>query len=109
MRVLIAGAAGQLGRAVQATAPAGVDIIAPPEAEFDILDAVKVAAVVSAAKPDLVVNAAAYTAVDKAEGDYETALAVNATAAASPGWTPAPIAACWTRRCMCGSWRNGRG
>jgi dTDP-4-dehydrorhamnose reductase len=83
MKVLIAGAAGQLGRALQATAPAGVDIIAPPEADFDILDAAKVAAVVSAAKPDLVVNAAAYTAVDRAESDYDVALAVNATAAAS--------------------------
>ena len=93
MKVLIAGAAGQLGRALQATAPAGVEIIAPPEAEFDILDAARVAAVVAAAKPDLLVNAAAYTAVDKAEGDYATALAVNATAAASLAKAAADIGA----------------
>jgi dTDP-4-dehydrorhamnose reductase len=81
MKVLIAGAAGQLGRALQATAPACAEILAPPEADFDILDARQVAAVISAAQPALVVNAAAYTAVDKAEADYATALAVNATAA----------------------------
>ncbi|WP_374387033.1 dTDP-4-dehydrorhamnose reductase [Sandaracinobacter sp.] len=81
MKVLIAGAAGQLGRALQATAPAGVTIIAPPEGEFDILDDSKVSAVVASAAPGLVVNAAAYTQVDKAETDLEAAEAVNGTAA----------------------------
>lgn len=81
MKVLIAGAAGQLGRALQATAPAGVTIVAPLEAEFDILDDTKVAAVVAATGPGLVVNAAAYTQVDKAESDVATAEAVNGTAA----------------------------
>lgn len=81
MRVMIAGSAGQLGRALQATAPTGVELLAPPEAEFDILDAAKVEAVVRAGRPALVVNAAAYTAVDKAEGDRAAAFAVNATAA----------------------------
>lgn len=82
MKILIAGAAGQLGRALQTTAPAGAVIVAPPEADFDILDAAQVAALVAVVKPDLLVNAAAYTAVDKAETDPDTALAVNATAAA---------------------------
>lgn len=81
MKVLIAGAAGQLGRALQATAPAGVTIVAPPEAEFDILDDAKVTALVAATGPGLVVNAAAYTQVDKAESDVATAEAVNGTAA----------------------------
>lgn len=81
MKVLIAGAAGQLGRALQATAPAGVTIVAPPEAEFDILDDAKVTAVVAATGPGLVVNAAAYTQVDRAESDVATAEAVNGTAA----------------------------
>ena len=81
MKVLIAGAAGQLGRALQATAPAGVTIVAPPEGEFDILDDAKVSAVVASAGPGLVVNAAAYTQVDKAETDLEAAEAVNGTAA----------------------------
>lgn len=83
MRALIAGSGGQLGRALQASVPAGVTVIAPAEAEFDICDAAQVAAVVSAAAPDLIINAAAYTAVDKAESEAETAHRVNATAVAN--------------------------
>lgn len=80
MKVLVAGSGGQLGRALAASAPAGVTLIAPPEAEFDIGNEAQVAAVVAAAKPDLLVNAAAWTAVDKAEAEEAAALLVNATA-----------------------------
>ena len=80
MKVLVAGSGGQLGRALAASAPAGVTLIAPPEAEFDIGNAEQVAAVVAAAQPDLLVNAAAWTAVDKAEAEEAAALLVNATA-----------------------------
>ena len=80
MRVLVAGSGGQLGRALAASAPAGVTLIAPPEAEFDIGNAAQVAAVVAAARPDLLINAAAWTAVDKAEAEEAAALLVNATA-----------------------------
>lgn len=80
MIALIAGSGGQLGRALQATAPAGVTVIAPPEAEFDITDADAVARVVSAACPTLVINAAAYTAVDRAEADEAAARRVNVNA-----------------------------
>ncbi|MGI4880060.1 MAG: dTDP-4-dehydrorhamnose reductase [Janthinobacterium lividum] len=80
MRVLIAGCNGQLGRALQATAPAGAIIVAPPRAEFDITDADAARAVVAAARPDVVINAAAYTAVDKAEGDEAAARRVNVNA-----------------------------
>ncbi len=59
MRVLVAGSGGQLGRALSASVPDGVTLVAPPEAEFDICNADQVAAVVAAARPDLVVNAAA--------------------------------------------------
>lgn len=80
MRVLVAGSGGQLGRALAATAPAGVTLIAPAEADFDIGNAAQVRDVVAAARPDLLVNAAAWTAVDKAEADEAAALLVNATA-----------------------------
>lgn len=80
MRALIAGSGGQLGRALQATAPAGVTIVAPPEADFDIIDAEAVRAVVADARPDVVINAAAYTAVDKAEANEAAARRVNVTA-----------------------------
>ncbi len=79
MTTLIAGSQGQLGRALQATASGAVS--APPEADFNILDAATVSRIVSEARPSLVINAAAYTAVDKAEGDAAAAHAVNATAA----------------------------
>jgi len=82
MRVLIAGSGGQLGRALQTAAPAGVTVIAPAEADFDITDADAVAAAVAAATPTLVINAAAYTAVDKAESDVATAQRVNVDAVA---------------------------
>lgn len=80
MKVLVAGSGGQLGRALAASVPAGVTLIAPAEADFNITDPDVVDAVVAAAAPDLVINAAAYTAVDKAETDLATAQAVNVNA-----------------------------
>ena len=80
MRVLIAGSGGQLGRALQATAPEGATVIAPPEADFDITDPEAVRAVVTEALPDVVINAAAYTAVDKAEAEEASARRVNVNA-----------------------------
>ncbi|MFZ4688103.1 MAG: dTDP-4-dehydrorhamnose reductase [Polymorphobacter sp.] len=83
MRALIAGAGGQLGRALQACAPPGVTVIAPPEADFDITSTATVAAVIAAHVPDIVINAAAYTAVDKAESDVDAAHRINAGAVAN--------------------------
>lgn len=80
MRALIAGSGGQLGRALQHTAPAGVAIIAPAEADFDITDPETVEAVVHDAAPTMVINAAAYTAVDKAETEAATAQRINVNA-----------------------------
>lgn len=80
MRALIAGSNGQLGRALQATAPTNVIVMAPPEADFDITDADIVRAVVAEARPDVVINAAAYTAVDRAEAHEAIARRVNVNA-----------------------------
>lgn len=82
MRALIAGAGGQLGRALQACAPVGVTVIAPPEAEFDITDTATVARVIADSRADIVFNAAAYTAVDKAQADAAQAQRINAYAVA---------------------------
>ncbi len=81
MKALIAGSGGQLGRALQATAPAGVTVIAPPEVDFDITNAEQVRTVCTAADADVLINAAAYTAVDKAETDEATARLINVDAA----------------------------
>lgn len=80
MKALIVGANGQLGRSLAANAPEGVAVVAHGSDALDITDAEAVHAVVAAERPDFLFNAAAYTAVDKAESDEAAALAVNATA-----------------------------
>ncbi|GAA3017302.1 dTDP-4-dehydrorhamnose reductase [Actinokineospora globicatena] len=76
--LLVPGGSGQLGRELAALD--GVEVIAPGSAELDITSAGSVIEAVStiAGKNAVVVNAAAYTAVDKAETDQARAFAVNA-------------------------------
>lgn len=80
MKALITGAKGQLGRALQVCAPGDVEIVAVDYDELDITNREAVMTAVEAAAPDLLFNAAAYTAVDRAEADEQNARAVNATA-----------------------------
>ena len=68
-RILLVGASGQVGTACRALAPGGIELLALSHAELDIGDATRVAASVDAFKPSLIINTAAYTAVDKAETD----------------------------------------
>lgn len=77
MRVLLAGGSGQLGLAVQQTWEEH-EIIAPPSSEWGIADAATTRQLVSTVKPDLVLNAAAYTDVDGCESNRDTAYRVNA-------------------------------
>lgn len=81
MRVLVTGATGQLGRALAASAPAGVEVLAAARDQLDLLDG-DVGARVSDLAPDLILNAAAYTAVDKAEEDAALAQRINGDAVA---------------------------
>lgn len=83
MKVLVTGAHGQLGRALQAFRPAGVTIVALARNDLDIGDEAAVMALVAAQAPDLIVNAAAYTAVDRAEGEAALARRINGDA---PGY-----------------------
>ncbi len=80
MKALITGSDGQLGRALGAAAPAGAQVTGYDRAALDITDAAAVEAAVALVKPDIVFNAAAYTAVDKAESEEAAAFAINATA-----------------------------
>ncbi len=82
MKVLILGAAGQVGRAVVAARPKAHQCIALDRTELDITDAQAVAAALQQHRIDCVVNCAAYTAVDLAESEPETARAINAAAVA---------------------------
>jgi dTDP-4-dehydrorhamnose reductase len=77
MNVLILGAGGQLGRALTATAPASHALTALSSAQLDITDAVAVARICAELQPAVVLNAAAYTQVDRAESEIERAFAVN--------------------------------
>lgn len=83
MKALILGAGGQVGRALAATAPQGVELVALTRTDCDVTDRNAVTAAIRAARPSHVFNAAAYTAVDKAESEPDRAGMLNA---AAPGW-----------------------
>ncbi|GAC1683640.1 MAG: dTDP-4-dehydrorhamnose reductase [Gemmatimonadaceae bacterium] len=82
MKVLLLGAGGMLGRDLSATAPREIELIPRTRVELDVTDRPSVARALDEVKPDYVVNASAYTAVDKAEVERERAFAVNADAVA---------------------------
>ena len=78
MRVALFGAGGQLGHSLQELQPEAVDLIALTSAELDITNEVQLIEKLDAAQPDVIINAAAYTQVDKAEQEPEKAFRVNA-------------------------------
>ena len=82
MRLLVTGAAGMLGQDVTAAAKrAGHDVTPLSRRELDVCDAAAVAAAVTAARPDAIVNCAAWTDVDGAEANEAAATAVNGAGA----------------------------
>lgn len=84
MRVLITGAAGQLGSdLVQTCAAAGDDVISADRDRLDVADRDAVLAAITMLRPDVVVNCAAWTAVDACESDPQRAFALNAFAVRS--------------------------
>ena len=83
MKVLITGAGGQVGWELQQTVPADIELIALQRADLDISDRSAVASFILELRPDLVINAAAYTAVDKAEEESDKAYEINADGAAN--------------------------
>jgi dTDP-4-dehydrorhamnose reductase len=92
MKLLIFGAGGQVGTALQAAAwPAGATITALTRAQADIGDAAAIAAAFDSSTCDIAINAAGYTAVDKAESEPDAALQIN-------GRAPGLIAAECARR-----------
>lgn len=83
VRIVVTGGHGQLGRWLRARAAGSqvVEVHALGRAELDVTSPASVAAALERLQPDVVVNAAAYTAVDAAESDPDTAWAINATGA----------------------------
>jgi dTDP-4-dehydrorhamnose reductase len=83
MRLLITGGEGQLGTELIAQSGAhGAEILAPTLAQMDLTDPARVDAFWDGFRPEALINAAAYTAVDRAEAEPDLAFAVNATAPA---------------------------
>ncbi len=81
MKLFVTGAGGQLGHElVEAIRAAGHEPIATTHAQLDITDEEAVRIAIGSAKPDVVIHAAAWTAVDACEGDIEKAMLVNGTA-----------------------------
>jgi dTDP-4-dehydrorhamnose reductase len=80
MRVLITGGKGQLGGALQRTAPVWADVRAIDIDDVDLADAPMLRARLAVEAPDIILNAAAYTAVDRAEIEETLARAINAEA-----------------------------
>ena len=77
LRLLVTGAQGQVVRSLIERAPEGVEVTALGRPELDLADPASIRAAFDAQSPDVVVNAAAYTAVDKAEAEEELATRVN--------------------------------
>jgi dTDP-4-dehydrorhamnose reductase len=78
MRVLVTGITGQVGGALmKADAVEGLELVGADRSKLDLGAPETLAAAVDAIEPDVIVNPAAYTAVDKAEEDRDTAYTVN--------------------------------
>ena len=78
--ILLTGASGQVGWELQRSLSTLGRVVAPGHGEFDLARPETLAKALRDIKPDLIVNPAAYTAVDKAESEQELAYAVNAEA-----------------------------
>jgi dTDP-4-dehydrorhamnose reductase len=77
VRLLLTGGGGQLGRALLASAPASIEVVAPRSADLDLTREGDAERWIAQARPTLVINAAAYTQVDRAEDEPEAAFAIN--------------------------------
>lgn len=80
MRVLILGSSGQLGRELQHRFAGVGTVVAADRAACDVANPDSIRVLVRSANPTVILNAAAYTAVDRAETEPELAYAINATA-----------------------------
>ncbi len=78
--ILLLGAGGQIGWELARLLPRLATVVAPPRGDVDLEDPTRLRDALRDIRPDCVVNAAAYTDVERAESETERAFAVNATA-----------------------------
>ena len=84
-RVVLLGAGGMLGCDLAAAAPSGTELHAFTHHDVDITDSAALGARIAAVRPEVIINAAGYTAVDRAETETEQAHRVNAVAVGELG------------------------
>jgi dTDP-4-dehydrorhamnose reductase len=82
LRILLTGKNGQVGRDLQHLLPKSIEVQAVGREDMDLTSLVSIRESIRSFEPNLIINAAAYTAVDKAETDQATARAVNTEAPA---------------------------
>src|SRR5690349_12505942 len=82
MKILLTGGAGQVGYELERCLQGVGEVVAPPRARLDLADPDQLRAVVRAVRPGLIVNAAAYTNVERAEDEPQLAHRINADAPA---------------------------
>lgn len=80
MRILITGRHGQVSRELQLALGDRAELLVLGQEQLDLADSANIRARVECLRPDLIINAAAHTAVDQAESEPELAFAINATA-----------------------------
>lgn len=83
MKILLTGTSGQVGHALSKLLAGHHQLITPDRQQLDLAQPDSIAAYVREIQPDLIINPAAYTAVDKAESEPELAQAINAAAPAA--------------------------
>lgn len=93
LRALVSGSAGQLAQAIRHTW-LGHDLILPEESQFDLSDPHAVRSMVSSLRPDVVINAGAFTLVDRCEAEVARAMRINGEAV---GWL---AEACEAAQCL---------
>jgi dTDP-4-dehydrorhamnose reductase len=79
-RILLTGITGQVGQELQQTLTDLGEVIGVSRQDLDLTQPAQITAKIADIKPNVIVNAAAYTAVDKSETETELAMAINATA-----------------------------
>ena len=79
-KILLIGITGQVGQELQRTLPSIGEVIGVDRSSLDLTQPEQIHSSINRIQPDVVVNAAAYTAVDKAESESELAMEINATA-----------------------------